>query len=293
MRKRPNHSGAHQLFDITMAEIGKYNTLRVVKEVDFGVYLDGGTHGEILMPAKYVPAGCQPGDEVTVFVYTDSEDRPICTTETPLATVGEFALLRVKSVTSIGAFLNWGLLKDLFVPFNEQKAKMREGGKYLVYVYLDDESGRVVASAKIEKFLDNVIPTYEINQEVSLMVIGETDLGYTAIVNNLHTGLLYASEVFEYLEPGQRITGYVKKVREDEKIDLILHKPGYEKIDKISSDILDVIRKNGGFIPVNDKSDAEMIYDTFGISKKSFKKAIGALYKQRLIVIEAEGVRLV
>ncbi|WP_111444683.1 CvfB family protein [Breznakibacter xylanolyticus] len=276
-----------------MAEIGKYNTLRVVKEVDFGVYLDGGTHGEILMPAKYVPAGCQPGDEVTVFVYTDSEDRPICTTETPLATVGEFALLRVKSVTSIGAFLNWGLLKDLFVPFNEQKAKMREGGKYLVYVYLDDESGRVVASAKIEKFLDNVIPTYEINQEVSLMVIGETDLGYTAIVNNLHTGLLYASEVFEYLEPGQRITGYVKKVREDEKIDLILHKPGYEKIDKISSDILDVIRKNGGFIPVNDKSDAEMIYDTFGISKKSFKKAIGALYKQRLIVIEAEGVRLV
>lgn len=293
MRKRPNHSGVHQLLDITMAEIGKYNTLRVVKEVDFGVYLDGGTHGEILMPAKYVPAGCQPGDEVTVFVYTDSEDRPICTTETPLATVGEFALLRVKSVTSIGAFLNWGLLKDLFVPFNEQKAKMREGGKYLVYVYLDDESGRVVASAKIEKFLDNVIPTYEINQEVSLMVIGETDLGYTAIVNNLHTGLLYASEVFEYLEPGQRITGYVKKVREDEKIDLILHKPGYEKIDKISSDILDVIRKNGGFIPVNDKSDAEMIYDTFGISKKSFKKAIGALYKQRLIVIEAEGVRLV
>ncbi|MBN2744243.1 MAG: GntR family transcriptional regulator [Marinilabiliaceae bacterium] len=276
-----------------MAEIGKYNTLKIVKEVDFGVYLDGGTHGEILMPAKYVPAGCQPGDEVTVFVYTDSEDRPICTTETPLATVGEFALLRVKSVTSIGAFLNWGLLKDLFVPFNEQKAKMREGGKYLVYVYLDDESGRVVASAKIEKFLDNVIPTYEINQEVSLMVIGETDLGYTAIVNNLHTGLLYASEVFEYLEPGQRITGYVKKVREDEKIDLILHKPGYEKIDKISSDILDVIRKNGGFIPVNDKSDAEMIYDTFGISKKSFKKAIGALYKQRLIVIEAEGVRLV
>lgn len=293
MRKRPNHSGTHQLFDITMAEIGKYNTLKIVKEVDFGVYLDGGTHGEILMPAKYVPAGCQPGDEVTVFVYTDSEDRPICTTETPLATVGEFALLRVKSVTSIGAFLNWGLLKDLFVPFNEQKAKMREGGKYLVYVYLDDESGRVVASAKIEKFLDNVIPTYEINQEVSLMVIGETDLGYTAIVNNLHTGLLYASEVFEYLEPGQRITGYVKKVREDEKIDLILHKPGYEKIDKISSDILDVIRKNGGFIPVNDKSDAEMIYDTFGISKKSFKKAIGALYKQRLIVIEAEGVRLV
>lgn len=275
-----------------MVNIGKYNTLRVIKLVDFGAYLDGDSLGEILMPGKYVPDGCKPDDEVTVFVYTDSEDRPVCTTEVPLAQVGEFALLRVKAVTSIGAFLDWGLIKDLFVPFKEQKAKMREGGRYLVYVYLDDESSRVVASAKIEKFLDNVPPVYEPNQEVSLMIIGETDLGFSAIVNNLHTGLLYASEVFEDLEPGQKIQAFVKKVREDEKVDLILHKPGYEKIDKISSDILDVLRQSGGFLPIGDKSDADTIYDAFGISKKSFKKAIGSLYKQRLINMDERGIRL-
>ncbi len=275
-----------------MVEIGKYNTLRVIKLVDFGAYLDGGSLGEILMPGKYVPDGCKPDDEVTVFVYTDSEDRPVCTTEVPLAQVGEFALLRVKAVTNIGAFLDWGLLKDLFVPYREQKAKMREGGRYLVYIYLDDESSRVVASAKIEKFLDNVPPVYEPNQEVSLMIIGETDLGFSAIVNNLHTGLLYASEVFEDLEPGQKIQAFVKKVREDEKVDLILHKPGYEKIDKISSDILDVLRESGGFLPIGDKSDADTIYDAFGISKKSFKKAIGSLYKQRLIHLDEKGIRL-
>ncbi len=275
-----------------MVNIGKYNTLRVIKLVDFGAYLDGDSLGEILMPGKYVPDGCKPDDEVTVFVYTDSEDRPVCTTEVPLAQVGEFALLRVQAVTSIGAFLDWGLIKDLFVPFKEQKAKMREGGRYLVYVYLDDESSRVVASAKIEKFLDNVPPVYEPNQEVSLMIIGETDLGFSAIVNNLHTGLLYASEVFEDLEPGQKIQAFVKKVREDEKVDLILHKPGYEKIDKISSDILDVLRQSGGFLPIGDKSDADTIYDAFGISKKSFKKAIGSLYKQRLINMDERGIRL-
>ena len=275
-----------------MANIGKYNTLRVIKRVDFGVYLDGGDLGEILMPIRYVPENCQPDDEVTVFVYPDSEDRPVCTTETPLAQVGEFAQLRVKDVTGIGAFLDWGLMKDLFVPFNEQKSKMREGGIYLVYVYLDESTKRVVASAKIEKFLDNVPPAYEPNQEVSLMIIGETDLGYNAIVNNLHTGLLYTSEVFEQLETGQKIQAFVKKVREDDKIDLILHKPGYEKIDSISANILEVLRKNGGSLPLGDKSDADDIYNAFGISKKSFKKAIGSLYKQRIIKVTAEGIRI-
>ena len=276
-----------------MAEIGKYNSLRVIKEVDFGVYLDGGNEGEILMPIRYVPKNCQVGDSVDVFVYLDSEDRPVATTEEPYAQVGEFAMLRVKSVNKIGTFLDWGIMKDLLVPFREQKVTMTEERSYLVYIHVDEESRRIVASAKLNKFLNKTVPEYKIGQEVDLMIESETDLGFKAIVNNQHWGVLYDNEVFEQLDKGLKIKGYIKKIRPDNKIDLSLHPLGYEKVDSISQMILNELKKAGGFIAVSDKSDAEMVYRIFGISKKTFKQAIGALYKQRRITINPEGIRMI
>ncbi len=276
-----------------MAEIGKYNSLRVIKEVDFGVYLDGGNEGEILMPIRYVPANCQVGDFVDVFLYLDSEDRPIATTETPYAQVGEFTMLRVKSVNKIGTFLDWGIMKDLLVPFREQKVTMTEGRSYLVYIYVDEESKRIVASAKLGKFLDKSIPDYTVGQEVDLVVESETDLGYKAIINNSHWGILYENEVFEQLAKGLKIKGFIKKIRPDNKIDLSLHPFGYEKVDPLTQMILDELKKEGGFIAVSDKSEAEEVYRVFGISKKSFKQAIGALYKRRIITISPDGIRMV
>jgi len=276
-----------------MAEIGKYNSLKVIKEVDFGVYLDGEKEGEILMPIRYVPANCQVGDFVDVFLYLDSEDRPIATTETPFAQVGEFTMLRVKSVNKIGTFLDWGIMKDLLVPFREQKVTMTEGRSYLVFIYVDEESKRIVASAKLGKFLDKSIPDYTVGQEVNLVIESETDLGYKAIINNSHWGILYENEVFEQLAKGLKIKGYIKKIRPDNKIDLSLHPLGYEKVDPLTQMILDELKKEGGFIAVSDKSEAEEVYRVFGISKKSFKQAIGALYKRRIISISPDGIRMV
>ena len=276
-----------------MANIGKYNTLRVIKKVDFGVYLDGEKEGEILMPIRYVPEGCEPGDEVDVFLYLDSEDRPVATTEKPYAQVGEFAMLRVISVNNIGTFLDWGLMKDLLVPFREQKATMTEGRSYLVYIYIDEETGRIAASAKLNKFIGKTIPQYAEGEEVDLIIDSETDLGFNAIVNNLHWGMLYENEVFEQLDKGQRLKGYIKKIRPDNKIDLTLYKLGYEKVDAVAQGILDMLKQHGGSMKVTDKSEAETIYRMFGISKKTFKKAVGALYKKRLILLEPESIRLI
>lgn len=275
-----------------MAEIGKINNLRVVKEVDFGLYLDGGEHGEILLPKRYVPENAKPENTLEVFIYLDSEDRIIATTETPYIKVGEFACLKTVTVNQMGAFLDWGLMKDLFVPFREQKQRMEEGKWYIVTVYLDYDSKRLVASAKIEKFLDNLPPDYESGQEVDLLIAGETDLGFNAIINNKHLGVLYKNEVFKPLRKGERIKGYIKKIREDEKIDLILQKPGYAKVDDISMKIVEVLKSHGGFISVTDKSDPDTIYELFGVSKKTYKKAIGALFKFRIIDIEDKGIRL-
>lgn len=275
-----------------MVNIGKYNTLRVLKEVDFGVYLDGENEGEILMPVRYVPKGCQVGDHVDVFLYLDSEDRPIATTEKPYAQVGEFAMLRVKSINKIGTFLDWGIMKDLLVPFREQKVTMTEERSYLVYIYVDEETSRIVASAKLNKFLNKTVPEYVTGQEVDLIIESETDLGYKAIVNNQHWGILYENEVFEQLDKGLKIKGYIKKIRTDNKIDLSLQPLGYEKVDPITQMILDQLKKAGGFIDVSDKSEAEKVYRVFGISKKTFKQALGALYKQRLITITPDGIRL-
>jgi uncharacterized protein len=276
-----------------MAEIGVINQLRVVKELDFGIYLDGGDHGEILMPKRYVPEDCKIDDVIDAFIYRDSEDRIIATTERPLAMIGEFAFLKVVSVSTIGAFLDWGLPKDILVPYREQKHGMDVGKKYIVRVYLDHDSERVVASTKIDRFLDNLPPEFEEGQEVDLLVVSKTDIGYKAIINNSHSGILYQNEVFQTIKQGQRIKGYIKKVREDEKIDLCLEKPGYEKLDKLAETILRELKDNEGFIALTDKSDPEKIYKQYGASKKSFKKAVGALYKQRLILIEEFGIRLI
>ena len=275
-----------------MLEIGKTNTLKVVKEVDFGLYLDGGESGEILLPTRYIPKGTEVDHYIDVFIYLDSEDRLIATNEVPYAQVGDFAFLKCVATTEYGAFLDWGLMKDLLVPFSEQTVDMVEEVRYFVHVYLDDETQRVVASGKISKFLDNVPADYEEGQEVDLIIGTRTDLGVKVIINETHSGLLYHNEVFEDLRPGQRTKGYIQKLREDDKIDVRLQKEGYEHVVGIAGDILRKLQSNGGYIEATDKSSPEVIKHMFGISKKVFKKAVGALYKDRLISIEAEGIRL-
>ncbi|WP_102408294.1 S1 RNA-binding domain-containing protein [Parabacteroides bouchesdurhonensis] len=275
-----------------MVEIGKYNTLKIVKDLDFGVYLDGGNGLEILLPARYVPKNVKPGDDVEVFIYHDNEGRIIATTAKPFAIVGEFKYMEVKSVNNTGAFLNWGIMKDLLVPFKEQKMPMQEGKWYLVYVRLDHVTGRIMASARIEKFLNNTPPLYEYNQEVDLLIADETDIGYKVIINNLHGGLVYHNEVFRRLEKGEHLKGYIKEVRDDEKIDVSLRPLGYKKVEGITDVILEALKVQGGYIPVHDKSDPDVIYSLFRCSKKAFKQAIGALYKQHLITLEKDGIRL-
>lgn len=275
-----------------MLQIGKLNTLEVVKQVEFGVYLDGDEYGEILLPNKYVPKNIKTGNMLDVFIYFDSEDRIIATTEKPFAMVGEFAFLKVVSVTSVGAFLDWGLSKDLLVPFREQKQKMKKGKSYIVYVYLDKKSDRIAASSKVNKYFSKYPHAFNTGDEVNLLVYEKTDLGYNCIINGTHPGLLYETEVFQTLKPGQHTKGFIKKLRDDNKIDLCLQKPGYEKIDDIAQKILDILVEQGGTISVGDKSSPELIYELFGMSKKTYKKAIGALFKRRLITIEENGIKL-
>jgi predicted RNA-binding protein (virulence factor B family) len=275
-----------------MVEIGKYNKLRVVKNVDFGMYLDGEEHGEILLPLRYVPENVEVDDILDVFIYLDSEDRIISTTIKPYAQVDEFAYLKVVSVNSIGAFLDWGLMKDILVPFREQQKIMEVGKYYLVFVHLDTDSKRIVASAKLDKFLDNIPPVYKEGEEVDLIIANQTDIGYNAIINHTHWGMIYSNEVFHPLSKGLRIKGYIKKVREDDKIDLAIQKPGYERIEGVSALLLKKLKENNGFLNLTDKTDPEYIHLKLGISKKAFKMAVGALYKARLIKIEEDGIRV-
>ncbi|WP_071147301.1 CvfB family protein [Bacteroides ihuae] len=274
-------------------ELGKFNTLEVVKTVDFGVYLDGEQEGEILLPTRYVPDNCQVGDFLNVFLYLDNEERLIATTLTPLVQVGEFACLEVAWVNQFGAFLNWGLMKDLFVPFSEQKMKMLVGNKYVIHAHVDEESYRIVASAKVERYFSKEEPTYEPDDEVNILIWQKTDLGFKAIIDNKFGGLLYDSEIFQPLHTGMTLKAYVKQVREDEKIDLVLQKPGFEKIDDFAKSLLQYIQTHGGSVAVNDKSPAEEIYDIFQVSKKTFKKAVGDLYRRRLIKLTDVGLELV
>ena len=272
--------------------LGKYNQLEVVKEVDFGVYLNGGDDGEILLPSRYVPEGCRPGDMLNVFIYLDNEERLIATTLQPLVQVGEFACLEVAWVNEYGAFLDWGLMKDLFVPFREQKMKMQKGHRYVIHAHVDEDSYRIMASAKVEKFLSKDMPPYQPGEEVEVMAWQKTDLGYKVIVDNKFSGLVYQKEIFKALEPGMRMPAYVRQVREDGKIDLTLQKDGLQKVGDFSGVLLQYIKEQGGHTPLNDKSAAEDIYDTFGVSKKTFKKAVGDLYTKRLIVLVEDGIRL-
>ncbi len=254
-----------------MIEIGKDNRLKVAREVDFGVYLADDEGNEVLMPARYVGDDVRVGDMVDVFVYTDSEDRPVATTDIPYAKVGEFAFLQVTAVNRIGAFLDWGLPKDLLVPFSEQNAKMMQGGIYPVYVYLDHESHRVVASARLEKHLGNVYPDYRPGQEVECLVIQHTPIGYKAIVDNLHWGMLYHNELFTPIEIEQTVRAYVKNVRPDGKIDLTLSSSTGRRVHTLADRIIERVEAAGGFIPMNDKSSPEEIKAEFSCSKKDFK----------------------
>lgn len=282
-----------QKIDTMNIKLGKYNQLEVVKTVDFGVYLNGGDDGEILLPTRYVPEGCKPGDMVNVFIYLDNEERLIATTLQPKVQVDEFACLEVAWVNEYGAFLDWGLMKDLFVPFREQKLKMLKGHKYVVHAHVDEDSYRIMASAKVERYLSKEMPPYQPGEEVEVMAWQRTDLGYKVIVDNQYSGLVYQKEIFQQLEPGMKLTAYVRQVREDGKIDLTLQKDGMAKVGDFSSVLLDYIKNHDGFTPLNDKSAAEDIYEAFGVSKKTFKKAVGDLYKRRLILLVEDGIRLV
>ena len=266
--------------------------MRVVKQVDFGLYLDGGDEGEILLPARYVPEGCRPGDELRVFIYLDNEERLVATTETPLAQVGDFACLEVAWTNQYGAFLKWGPMKDLFVPFREQKTEMQKGHYYIVHVHIDEETYRIMASARVEHYLSKRIPAYDEGEEVGILVWQKTDLGYKVIVDHQFAGLVYANEVFRPLHLGDRLTAYVKHVRPDGKLDIALQRQGQEAVADFSDTLLDYLHRHGGHTPLGDKSPADEIYATFGVSKKVFKKAVGDLYKRRMITISDDGLHL-
>ena len=276
-----------------MALIGRRNLLAVVREAPPGFYLDGGSHGEILLPGRYIPRGVSPGAKMDVFVYRDSEDRLVATTETPLAMVGEFAYLRVVSVNPrIGVFLDWGLEKDLLLPLREQASPLRAGERCIVRVALDQRTDRIIASTRLSRWLNITPPPYTEGQRVSFIVAGETPLGYNAIIQNAHRGLLYRSDLATPLSPGLQLEGYVRAVRDDGKIDLALDRAGFHRIAPVTDQILAALKTAGGRIDLHDNSPPEEIRDAFGISKKAFKQAIGSLYRARRIVIEPTGIRL-
>jgi len=273
-------------------KLGDYNELEVVKFVDFGLYLDGGEEGEILLPLRYIPENVKEKDILRVFIYLDNEERLVATTLEPYIKIGEFASLKVAWVNRFGAFLDWGLMKDLFVPFREQKIKMQQGKEYFVHCYIDEESYRIVASAKVEHFLSKEVPNYQDGDSVNIVVWQKTDIGFKAVIENKYSGLLYENEVFQPMHSGMKMKAYVKHVREDGKIDLELQREGFKKVDDFSESLLHYIKEHDGFTKINDKTDAEEIYSEFGVSKKTFKKAVGDLYKKKLIVLCNDGIHL-
>ena len=283
-------------------KLGDYNVLRV-KELArregygevFGLYLDGGREGDILMPQKYVPEHVRVGDEITCFIYLDQEERPIATTEQPLAKVGDFAYLECAWVNEYGAFLHWGLTKDLFCPFREQKRKMEIGNRYIVHVHIDEESYRIVASAKVERYLkeDMAAKHFKRNEDVDILIWQKTELGFKVIVNNQYPGLIYQGQIFKSIYTGDRMKAYVAQLRTDGKLDITLQPTGIAAAEDFSSVLLRYLKENNGYCVLGDKSDPEAIKHQFQVSKKVFKKAIGDLYKKHLITIEADGLHLV
>ncbi len=275
-----------------MINVGTYNELEVVKELDFGIYLREGDV-EILMPTKWVPAGTKIGDLLNVFIFRDSDDRLIATTKEPYATSESFAFLEAKQVNEIGAFMDWGMDKDLLVPFREQAHRMEPRKSYVVFVYVDEETNRLVGSTKLNRFIERENINVQEGDIVDLLVYSETDLGYNAIVNNLYSGLIYKNEIYETIRIGDKIKGFVKRVREDNKIDLSLQKSGFELVDDVKWRILKLMKEQNGFLPLNDNSSPEDIKVKLQISKKAFKKAIGALYRERLVKLTEKGVELI
>ena len=274
-------------------KLGDYNRLKVVKKVDFGMYLDGGVEGEILLPKRYVPEECKVGDELDVFIYLDQDERPVATTLTPLAKAGDFAYLQVAWINEYGAFLDWGLMKDLFCPFREQKKRMERGQGYIVYVGVDEDSYRMMASAKVEHYLSYDMPPYSHGDEVELLVWQKTELGFKVIVDNRFAGLVYEDQVFRPLTTGDRMKGFVDRVRPDGKIDVTLQPTGRRNTEEFSEVLLQYLKDNSGHCDLGDKSPAELIADRFKVSKKTFKKAVGDLYKRRLINISDNGLQLI
>jgi len=272
--------------------IGKYNTLRVIALTDAGAYLDAGELGEVLLPKRYLPEDCQAESVIEVFLYVDSADRLISTTEKPYGQVGEFVSLKVAQVNKMGAFLDWGLPKDLLVPYNQQHTKMEVGKYYLVRIFLDQRTERIAASSKLDKFLDIWPADYKKGDKVNLTIGSKTDLGFKAIVNDLHWGLLYDNEIFQPLRIGKKVTGYIKQVREDERLDLILTRGSKNTVSSFNDKLLSYLKDNNGFSPLHDKSSPELIKNTLGVSKKTFKATVGHLLKQGKVVIEKNGIRL-
>lgn len=275
-----------------MLQIGKMNSLKVKTMQSSGVYLDAEGAADLFLPKRSVPDTIQTGDAIEVFVYVDKENTLQGTIQKPAATVGEYATLRVVSDSPAGAFLDWGMEHDLLVPKAEQQHRMMPGGSYVVFIFLSEKTNRIVASSKLDKFLSTESPGYAEGEEVDLILFEKTDMGYRALINRMHAGMIYSNEVFQQLEIGQQLKGYINKIREDGKIDLILQQAGYQGVDAVSQTILAIIQEQGGNVPVTDKSPPDDIYALFSVSKKVFKKAIGALYKKRIIRIDADGISL-
>ncbi len=270
--------------------IGQLNTLKVVRQREVGAFLDGGVFGSILLPRRYVPDNCQDDDLLEVFVYLDSEDDLIATTDQPKLMVGQIGCLEVVSTGPIGAFLDWGLPKDLLLPFSEQRRPAEEGERYLVRAYLDN-TNRIAASTKLDKYLDQQPVSFRRHQKVELLIAERTDLGYKAVIDQSAWGLIHNQDLFQPLRYGQKVSGFIKQVREDGKIDLLLEEPGYAPVTGLAKLIVEQLEQQGGYLPFNDRSSADQIMARFGVSKKKFKMAIGSLYKQRLIELEADGIR--
>ncbi len=275
-----------------MVEIGRINNLQVVKNLDHGIYLDAEELGEILMPSRYVPDNCAVGDSLEVFIYLDSADLLLATTETPYVMVGECAYLKVVDVNQAGAFMDWGLPKDLLVPYSEQISPLKIGQSYTVFVYLDENTNRIAATQKLDSHLSEEAQYYKSEQAVELLIFGKTELGYKAVINNTHIGLIYGNEVFQTLTNGEKLEGYIKSIRNDRKIDLCLQLPGRDARDDLSARILDHLRKNDNESTITDESSPEDIYKCFGVSKRNYKRALGTLYRKKIINIDKEKITL-
>ncbi|MFD2550759.1 S1 RNA-binding domain-containing protein [Bizionia sediminis] len=276
-----------------MIKIGEYNTLEIIRETEPGLFLEDTEGNEVLLPNRYVPEEFKIWDKIEVFVYLDNEERLVAVTDKPYITRGEFAVLRCNAVTEFGAFLDWGMVKELFCPFKEQAFKMKQGGWYLVYCFLDEETNRLVASSKTNQFLDNKDLTVQQFEEVDLIISHPSDIGMNVIVNKKHQGLIFNDDIFQDLSVGDRLKGYVKKIRPGNKLDIVLGKIGYRNIEPNADAIMKELQDNGGYLNLTDKSDPDTIKSVLQMSKKSFKKAVGTLYRKKLIDIKDDGIYLV